>query len=109
MREIEVPGFFIENLDGLVMAAWVLIVFATMGPLMYGGGVVLSSIFNTKKYNFFVIPIIPIVMIIALIPESLTQVYSTMDMIVRYLAIFTIIIAPTILFIVSLLKRRKKV
>ncbi|MEY8303455.1 GerAB/ArcD/ProY family transporter [Anaerosalibacter bizertensis] len=109
MREIDLPGFFIENLDGIMMANWVLVVFATMGPLMYAGGVVLSSLFNTKKHNFFVIPLIPIVMIIALIPESLTQVYSTMDMIVRYLAIFTIIIAPTILFIVSLLKRRKKV
>lgn len=109
MREIDLPGFFIENLDGIMMANWVLVVFATMGPLMYAGGVVLSSLFNTRKHNFFVLSLIPIVMIIALIPESLTQVYSTMDMIVRYLAIFTIIIAPTILFIVSLLKRRKKV
>lgn len=107
MREIEVPGFFIENLDGLVMAAWVLIVFATMGPLMYGGGVVLSSIFNTKKYNFFVIPIIPIVMIIALIPENVTQVYLNMELVVRILAVFSIIIAPTILLIISFLKRRK--
>lgn len=109
MREIELPGFFIENLDGIMMASWVLVVFATMGPLMYASGVVLSNLFNTRKHNFFVLPLVTIVMIIALIPESLTQVYSTMDMIVRYLAIFAIIIAPTILFIVSLLKRRKRV
>lgn len=108
MREIELPGFFIENLDGIMMATWVLIVFATMGPLMYTGGVVLSSLFNTRKHNFFVLPLIPIVMIISLIPESLSQVYSIMDMMVRYLAIFAIIIGPIILLIVSLLKRRKR-
>lgn len=108
MREIDLPGFFIENIDGLLMAAWVLAVFTTMGPMMYTGGVILSSLFNTKKHDFFVLAIVPIIYAIATIPESLTEIYTNMDLIVRYLSIFTLALGPMILLIVSLLKRGEK-
>ena len=107
MSEVELPGFFIENIDGMLMTAWVLIVFATMGPAIYTGGVILSSLFDTKKHDFFVLPMIPIIMGLSLIPESLSQVYSTMGNIVKYLAIFSIVIVPSIIFIVALFKERK--
>lgn len=32
IRQLDLPGFFLENLDGLVMALWVIVVFATVAP-----------------------------------------------------------------------------
>lgn len=105
MREIELPGFFIENLDALVMSAWVLAVFGTIGPLMYASGIILKSIFNTKRHNFFILPLIPIVYIISLIPQNLSQVYSQIDIMSKILGTFTLFVCPTMLYIIARLRK----
>lgn len=105
MREIQIPGFFIENLDALVMSAWVLVVFGTIGPIMYISGIILKSIFNTKRHDFFILPLIPIVYIISLIPQNLSQVYSQIDTISKILGTFTLFICPTMLYIIARLRK----
>ena len=108
MREIELPGFFIENIDGLILSAWVLIVFVTLGPVLYSGSVILSSMLNTKRHNLFVLPIIPIIHILSLVPQNLNEVYTYMEVVLKYLGIFTLAICPIFLYIIALLKRGGK-
>ncbi|WP_077369432.1 GerAB/ArcD/ProY family transporter [Anaerosalibacter sp. Marseille-P3206] len=108
MREIELPGFFIENVDGLILSAWVLVVFATIGPYLYSLSVILSKMFNTQKHNIFVLPAIPIIFVLSLIPQNLIEVYTYMEVISKYMGILVVAIFPTILYIIALIKRRRE-
>ena len=108
MREIDLPGFFIENIDAIIMTLWILVIFGTMGPIMYASGVALSKVFNTKKHDFFILPLVPIIYLLSLIPENLSKTYMYMEKTTNYLAIFVIFIFPLGLYIISLLKRKGK-
>jgi len=54
VRQLDLPGFFLENLDGVVIALWVLVVFASMAPLYFATGKILSKIFKTKSHKYFI-------------------------------------------------------
>ena len=108
MREVDLPGFFIENIDAIIMTLWILVIFGTMGPIMYASGVALSKVFNTKKHDFFILPLVPIIYLLSLIPENLSKTYMYTGKIINYFAIFVIFIFPLGLYIISLLKRKGK-
>lgn len=108
MREVELPGFFVENIDGLILAAWILVVFATLGPTLYSGSVVLSKILNTKKHSLFVLPMTPIILILSLIPQNMSEIYSMMFILLKYLGTFVMIICPVSMYIIALIKKGGK-
>lgn len=107
IKEVDLPGYFLENLDGIVMAAWVMVVYGTMGPFLHASGVILGDIFNVKFHELFVPPLIPIIYSISLIPDNLIESDRIMGRILNYFALISIIIIPTIIFILAYIKRRK--
>ncbi len=107
IREIDFPGFFIENIDGIVMAVWVVVIFGTMGPFLYSSGIVLSSIFNTKKHEYFIIALIPIIYILSLIPQNLRDTYRYINIVVYIVGTMSIVAFPIILYIVAKVKKRR--
>ena len=108
IREVELPGFFIENVDGILFSGWIIIVFATLGPYIYTTSVVLSNIFNTAKHNYFVLLSIPIILTISLIPQNIGEVYSINKIVLKYLGTFVLIICPLILYIIAPIKKGGK-
>ena len=56
VKEVDLPGYFLENLDGIAMAAWVMVVYGTMGPFLYASGIIISNILNTRHHNLFIPP-----------------------------------------------------
>lgn len=108
IKEIDLPGYFIENLDGVVMAFWVLVIFGTMGPAYYSAGKILSELFNTKTHELFIIPLLPIIYIVSLIPQNLVQINDQMVSIVNYFAFFSIMIMSTLIYIVGYIKKRRE-
>lgn len=107
IKEIDLPGYFLENLDGIVMAAWVMVVYGTMGPFLYASGVILGSVFNVRDNKFFVPPLVPIIYSISLLPDNLIEVNKVMGRILNYFALASIMVIPTIIFILSYIKRGK--
>lgn len=108
VKEVDLPGYFLENLDGIVMAAWVMVVYGTMGPFLYSSGIVLSNVLKTKIHEVFIPFFLPIIYIIALLPDNLVQVDEIIGPTLNYLALTSIFIIPTIIFISAYIKRRKK-
>lgn len=108
IREVELPGFFIENIDGIILSAWIIVVFATLGPAIYSGSVILSKIFNTKRHNYFVLPMIPIILTLSLIPQNIGEVYFITQEVLKYLGTFLLIICPITLYIIALIKKGVK-
>lgn len=108
IKEVDLPGYFLENLDGVAMAMWVMVVFGTMGPFLHASGIILAGLFKTKVHKIFIIPLIPIIYIIATLPKNLVQTYEIIGSVVNYFLIAVIGIIPTIVFIVAYIKGRRK-
>ena len=107
IKEIDLPGFFIENLDGLVVAIWILVIFGTMAPYYYCAGKVISKILNTRSHDLFIIPLLPIIYIISLMPPNIIELDSTLNQISDYIGIFSIIVMPAIIYFVGYYKVRR--
>ena len=108
VKEVDLPGYFLENLDGIVMAIWVMVVYGTLGPFLHSAGVILSDILNTREHESLIFPIIPIIYILAVYPENLVQVENILGKVFNYLSLITIFIIPAILFILAIIKKRRE-
>ena len=108
IKEVDLPGYFLENLDGIVMAIWVMVVYGTIGPFLHAAGVILSNILNTREHESLIFPLIPIVYILALYPKNLVEIEKIMGKILNYVSLVAIILIPTILFILAMIKKRRE-
>ena len=108
VKEVDLPGYFLENLDGIVMAIWVMVVYGTLGPFLHSAGVILSDVLNTREHESLIFPIIPIIYIFAIYPENLVQVENILGKAFNYLSLVAIFIIPAILFILAIIKKRRE-
>ncbi|WP_353095550.1 endospore germination permease [Tissierella praeacuta] len=107
IKEIDLPGYFIENLDGLFVSIWMLVIFGTMAPFYYSAGKILSNLFCTKDHSLFILPLAPLIYIIALIPKNIFQMGQQTINIVNYLGFISIVLMPIIIYSVGLFKSRR--
>lgn len=105
-KTVDLPGYFLQNLDGVVMAIWILVVFATFAPSFFAAGKVLSSIFKTKTHKYFLLGMLPVIYYISLLPKDYITLKTNMLQVYNILAFATVIIIPFLIFIVGLIKRR---
>lgn len=106
IKEIDLPGFFIENLDGIAMAIWVLIVFATMGPTYFSAGKILSKLLDTREHGLFILPLLPIVYIVSLIPQNLVEVSNKLGTFINYSGLLSVFLLPILIYCMGLIKLR---
>lgn len=107
MKTIEFPGAFIENVDGVVMAIWVLLVFTTLAPVLYMKALIMGKVFRLKEHKIFVLPLIPIVFILSLIPDNLVQVYKYMEIFIYFFGTFSSVIVPIVFYIIAIFKNKR--
>lgn len=107
IKEVDLPGYFLENLDGIVMAVWVMVVYGTLGPFLHMAGRVLSDIFNTKTHDIFILPLLPIIYIISMLPRNLVETEQYLGKAVNYLSVVAIMAIPTIIFIATYINSRR--
>lgn len=105
---VDLPGYFLENLDGLVMAIWVIVVFGTMAPAYFAAGKVLSKLFKTKSHKYFIWALVPVIYWVSLLPQNAVQVSSTMGRYFNILAIISIVIVPLLIFFTGYIRRKVK-
>ncbi|QIB27732.1 GerAB/ArcD/ProY family transporter [Caloranaerobacter azorensis] len=108
MKTIDLPGAFIENIEGIVMGLWVLSVFASLSPFYYSSALILCKLFGLKEHRYFVLPIMPFIYALSLAFDNIATVYDIMGKSINYIGIFTVIAVPTIYLIVALIKKRKE-
>lgn len=107
VKEIDLPGFFVENLDGVAMAIWVLIVFSTMAPSYYSAAKVFSNLLNVKDHSMFILPILPIAYIISLLPQNTVTLTETLGKFLDYSGLIVIVILPVLIYFVGIYKLRR--
>ncbi len=107
-KTLDLPGYFLQNLDGIIMALWILVTFTTFIPSYFGAGKILSNIFGTKKHTHFLFVLLPVIYFISLIPKNYIQLQRNMVVVLNLLGFLSIVIIPSLIFIVGLRKRRIK-
>lgn len=106
-KTIDLPGAFIENLDAFIMSIWVVAVFMSLVVVYYGAALVLSQILKLKEFNFFVLPLLPLVYFLAFIPDNLIQLNDWMDRFTYFMGTFYMIILPILLLGISFFQKGK--
>ena len=106
IRQLDAPGLFLENLDGLVMGLWVIVVFVTMVPGYYAMGKYASKLFKTKKHKQFILGAVPIVYIIAMMPDNFLQLTEGLTYIYYFFAVTAGGIIPVIILLTGLIRKR---
>lgn len=76
IKSAYIPGGFIERLEGILMAIWVILVFITMAIAIYCIANIILEIFELKDRRFIVTCIIPFIYISA---SSVVSVLEVMD------------------------------
>lgn len=108
VKQVDLPGFFIENLDGLVMAIWVIVVFATLAPAYFSAGKTISKILRVKNHKYIIWILVPIIYKVSLIPESLVVVQKRNAMYFNVLGFISVVIIPILILVVGTIRKKAK-
>jgi spore germination protein len=106
-NEVDFGGYYVENVEGIVLALWSFVVYSTSGPILFFAGRILSKIFNTKSHDLFIFLLIPIVYVIAILPENVIVVYNQFGEILNYLTLVSIVIMPIVFVVGAWIKKRR--
>lgn len=108
IKSISIPGYFIEQWEGVVMIFWILLYVTTFVNLYLFSSVVVKSVFKLEDIKLSSVLITPFIYIFAMYPENLAQVYSIYEKISILAPIFTVAILIFLLGTISIIKRRGK-
>jgi spore germination protein (amino acid permease) len=107
IKSSEIPGAFIEGMEGFLISMWVLFVFTTLVSLLYGFSVVGGDLLKHKERKHVIPLFLPVMYLIALLGDNVAQLFKLIDKLSLYLGGYVIIILPTIMFIMMHIKRKK--
>lgn len=105
VRDINLPGLFLERLDAVMLAIWLFTVFTTIVSLYFALTYSLSKILGTSEQKQFVLPLVPIIYYLALLPDNVVQVNNMAEKLFRYLGITLIFVIPTLLLIIAWIRK----
>lgn len=100
-RVIEIPGAFIENIHGVVMAIWVVAVYTTLAVFFFAAVTILGRILSLKEHSFTALPLALVIYFLALVPNNVSQVYNYLDAFSLYLGIPFGFVLPAVLYIIA--------
>lgn len=106
IRQLDMPWLFLENLDGLVMSLWILVVFATIVPAYFAVGKYSSKLFTTKKHSYFILGVVPIIYFIAMMPENFIHLMEDLTYVFYIFGVLSALVIPLIILIVGLIRRK---
>ena len=105
IRNINIPGLFIERLDGIVLSLWVITVFTTIITGFFIVTYSLSKIFNTKEQKEFALPLMIVIYYLALQPKGLAELYQWGDWMFKYVSTTFIYVVPVAALLIAAIRR----
>lgn len=106
MKTIDIPGSFLENVHGVVIALWTFIILQILSIILILANIILSKSFKLKEIDFLSMSLLPIVYLLALFPENINEVYYYMGLFSNYLGTAITFIIPLSLFAISIFKKK---
>jgi len=105
-KAIQLETELFERLESLFMAVWIPVAFTTLLTFYYSSILNLKALFNTNKDHLIIYGQIPLIIIIALFPGNIVELYKYLNW-VNIMAMFlTFIVIPSMIFMTLIRKRR---
>lgn len=107
-RTISIPGAFIERWDGVVMALWVIFYFTTFSNGFTFSSYLISDGVGVNDIRISSLILVPFIYIIAMLPTNLSELYTSIQMIVPIGFVFNLVILPILLMITGKHKQEEQ-
>ncbi|HLU22372.1 MAG TPA: endospore germination permease [Bacillaceae bacterium] len=107
-RATSLPGNLLQRLDVVFLAVWVTAVFTTIFSSYMFTVYSMSKFLKLKNHKLFTFFILPIVFVIAMIPQDTVEMYQIISIFGRLGLIATIVIPIILLFIAKIRKLKAK-
>ena len=105
VKSINIPGGFIEGLEGSIMALWVLFYFANFTNSFFFASDLVKDVFALDDIKLSSLVVLPIIYIVALYPESIGELYKISEKIFPLIIALFLLLIPLILLIITKAKR----
>lgn len=105
-KTIDIPGAFMENVEIVVMSTWLLSIFMTVVGTYFGAVFLLGRLIKSKEHNYLVVPLIPIIYLLALVPENVAVVYDYLGKYSQIGGTTFAVVIPILLLIISFFKKK---
>ncbi|NBI06236.1 hypothetical protein D3Z33_05090 [Senegalia massiliensis] len=106
MKTVDVPGAFLENVDGIIISLWTFISIQILSIVLIQSNIVLNKSFKLKEVDFLSMTLLPIMYLLALFPDNIDEVYYYIDLFSNYLGVVIILIIPLILFVFVVITKK---
>ncbi|KNF09779.1 spore germination protein A2 [Gottschalkia purinilytica] len=106
MRSVKIPSAFIENIDGIMITIWILIMFTTLSAILFTSSLTISRLFKAKSEKPFVIPIMLLIYFLSTVPQNISEVYEYTDLYTGTLDRITIFVIPIVFILVMWFKKK---
>lgn len=107
IKIISVPGFFIENLEGVIIGVWTLSVFTTIDTVLYIMSLGLSRAAGTNEHSYVALVLLPITYMIAMSPADLVQTFAMLRIVSFYGAAILTVIIPLLLMLMAKIRNMR--
>ncbi|QRG66903.1 GerAB/ArcD/ProY family transporter [Brevibacillus choshinensis] len=107
IKNIEVPGAFIERLDSIMMMVWIPFAVTTIVMFHYCASLIASQLFGLQEHRVIALLFIPVVFLIAVLPRNILEV-DRWSQLASWLGVFLIGIVPIWLVLVYKWKKRRQ-
>lgn len=101
MKSIGMKDTTVENQEALMLIVWIFSVYMYVSVNIYIIGLIGSRVCNFKRENIFVLPLIPVVLLVALYPRDLGVVYSYYLKFEYYYGMYFVVPIPLILLLIA--------
>lgn len=108
VKEIDLPGYFIENLDILAMGVWILIIFTTVASMYFMSGKVVANLFKFENHDLFILPLVPYIYMVSLMPDNMFEIDEILGKFVNYMGLVILLALPIITYTVGHYKVRRR-
>ncbi len=105
-KTTSLPANILERLDAAFIAVWVAAVFTTLYVSYFLTILAMSQLFRLKDHKALSFAILPVIFVIAMLPQSVAQLYEVIEWVGRFGLLITIAY-PAFLLLVASIRRAK--
>ncbi|KMT22818.1 GerAB/ArcD/ProY family transporter [Clostridium cylindrosporum] len=103
-----IPGTFIERLEGIMMSAWVVVVFSTVVIWIHAMAVIISDIFNFKHTKHVATLLIPLIYVGQRSAPATLDIMSVSEINNLTLGLYSMYVFPILFYIVYKIRNKKR-
>ncbi len=105
-KAVQFPSAFIENVEGVIMAIWVIIAFTTLMSTIFSASIIIGKMCRVEESKYFALPLLPIIYFISLVPRNVILVYDYVQIFTYIFGTFASLLYPILLYMIAVLKKK---